>query len=621
MAHPSRIRRIVETRLKRATDLAGNAVASFSSQTLLDQLGAVISPISSVAAEVKTITISSVTSGAAAAYKLLTSPFCDATTYAAAAGSGSSVTLTNGAGSVTLSSESANGKYFCLKVTKSGGHPLYARSNVVAGIDTTDPTASVSPVSGGYVNAAEDDSAVTVAATVSGDTTSTSFSITDGTDTLTAKTGLASAAFREKLHTSVGGNTLRTGGEFSSGVSRDGDILAIGVPADDVNRKGAVYIVTDHDSDGSFTDSGTTVRKVNDSAAGITLNNYDNFGRSVYLSGDTLVVGATGHSSYRGGVYVITDTDNDKDWTDGTADAVQVISSGAPSDITLATADYFGSAVSLRDNVLVVGANGDDTGGSERGTVYVITDHDHDSSFTDSGTIVSEINGGHGGITLTDSDYFGSSLALHEGILAIGVPNDDSGGADRGAVLLLTDHDYDNNWMDAGTTVTKIHTTLRDGTGTHTITNGSKIGGSLALIGNRLFIGARAAESSRGSVYLLADTDNDHDWTDSGTTLTPLHSSAGTYTLDSGDQFGSSLHAGPDSVIIGAMYDDDGVSNAGAVYMHDHSAVVDIATGEFEKDGTPTAGDSKLAAGTVTITATATDSGAQQWHWHEDLCV
>ena len=470
------------------------------------------------------------------------------------------------------------------------------------------PSVTVATISSdGYVNATEDDSAVAVTAIVSGDTTSTSFSITDGTDTLAAKTGLASVAFREKLHTSVGGNTLRTGGEFGSGVSRDGDILAIGVPADDANRKGAVYIVTDHNSDGDFTDSGTTVRKVNDSVAGITLSNYDNFGRSVYLSGDTLVVGATGYSSYRGKVYIITDTDSDNDWTDGAAGAVQVIASGAPSGMTLSTADYFGSSVYLRDDLLFVGANGDDTGGSERGTVYVITDHDDDGVFNDSGTTVSEINNGHSGITLTDSDYFGSSLALYGGVLAVGTPNDDSGGTDRGAVFLLTDHDDDDSWTDSGTTVTKIHTTLRDGTGTHTIANGSKIGGSLALFGNRLFIGARAASSNQGEVYLLADTDNDQDWTDSGTTLTHLHNLTGIYTLDSGDQYGSSLHAGPDSIIIGAMHDDDGVSNAGAVYVYDHSAVTDITTGQFEKDGTPTNGDGKLAEGVVTVTATAVD--------------
>ena len=539
-------------------------------------------------------------------YKLITPLACNATTYAAASNE-QTVSLSSGSGSVTINADSANGTYLCLQVSKAGGYTAYVRSGLITGIDTTDPTITSTPVSGGYVNAAEDDHTMVVSAVVSSDTSLLDFVISDGTDTLATKTGIVGGTLREKLHTATGGNTLRSGGEFGASVSRDGNILAVGVPADDANRKGAVYIITDHDNDGNFSDGGTITRKVDNAVNGLTLNNYDNFGRSVYLSGDKLVVGAAGHSSYRGAVYIITDTDKDNDWTDGGADAVQVISSGAPSSITLTTADYFGSAVYLRDTLLVVGASGDDTGGTNRGTVYLLTDHDGDGVFNENATTVQEVNSGHASITLGDNDYFGNALTLYSNMLVVGVPNDDTGGTDRGAVLLFADHDGDNDWTDAGTTVKKIHTALRDGGSTHTIANGEKIGASVALLGGKLYIGSRASNASRGSVYLLIDADADVDWTDAGTTLTKLHEFVGPYSLESGDQYSTSLSVDDDGIIVGAAYDDDGATDAGAVYLYDHTARTTLATGEFEKDTTPTAGDSKLAAGTVTVTMNATD--------------
>ena len=481
-----------------------------------------------------------------------------------------------------------------------------SRSERITGIDRTGPTITLTPVSGGYVNAAEDDSAVLVSAVVSADTTSASFAISDGTDTLPTKTGVVGGTLREKLHTTVGNLTIPSGADFGTAVSRDGDILAVGVPGNDPSRKGAVYIITDNDRDGSFSDAGTTERRVSSLVSGLSLSNYDNFGRAVYLSGSTLVVGASGASSHRGAVYIITDTDNDGNWTDGASGAVQKIDASL-SGITLSTGDYFGSAVYLRDNLLVIGAGGDDTGGDERGSVYVLTDTDRDGIFNESDTTVQEINNSHSGITLGNDDYFGSAVALHENLLVIGAPNNDTGGTNRGAVFLFTDHDGDSDWTDSGTTVTKIHTTLRNGAGTYTIPDDEKIGSSLALATGKLFIGSRASNSSRGAVYLLADTDNDIDWTDSGTTLTKLHESLGSYSLDSSDQYGTSLWVDDEVIMVGAIRDDDGNTNAGAVYVYDHAARTTLATGEFEKDTAPTGGDSKLAAGTITVTTSATD--------------
>ena len=590
---------------KRVRDIAGNVLASFALTNILDILDGTVGAVPVGAAQSKTIPVSGVTSGAAAKYKLLTSSSCTAATYAAGSGE-QTVTLSSGSGLVVLNAESTNGKYLCLQVTKAGGYTKYARSGLIAGIDRTGPTITLTPVSGGYVNAAEDDSAVVVSAVVSDDTASANFTISDGTDALPTKTATIGGTLREKLHTIVGNLTIPSGADFGTAVSRDGDILAVGVPGNDPNNKGAVYIITDHDSDGDFSDAGTTERRVGSLVNGVSLSNNDKFGQSVYLSGDTLVVGASGSSSHRGAAYIIIDTDNDGDWTDGASGAVQKIDASM-SQAALSTGDYFGSAVYLRDDLLIVGAGGDGTGGSNRGSVYIFTDNDKDGIFNESDTTVREVNNSHAGITLGDDDYFGNALALHENMLVVGAPNNDTGGSNRGAVFLLTDHDTDGDWTDSNTTVAKIHTTLRDGAGTYTIPDGEKIGSSLALFGGKLYIGSRASNASRGAMYILIDADNDADWTDSGTALTKLHESLGAYSLDSGDEYGSSVWVDDEVIMVGAIKDDDGATNAGAVYMYDHAARVAIATGEFEKDITPTGGDGKLAAGTVTVAIAATD--------------
>ncbi|MCH8904404.1 MAG: FG-GAP repeat protein [Bacteroidetes bacterium] len=90
---------------------------------------------------------------------------------------------------------------------------------------------------------------------------------------------------------------------------------------------------------------------------------------------------------------------------------------------------------------IVVGADGDDDGGSQRGAYWTLF-------LNSNGTVnsyqkVSQTQGGFTG-TLTDNDYFGTSIAPlgdinGDGImdLAIGAEGDDDGGSFRGAVWIL----------------------------------------------------------------------------------------------------------------------------------------------------------------------------------------
>jgi len=123
------------------------------------------------------------------------------------------------------------------------------------------------------------------------------------------------------------------------------------------------------------------------------------------------------------------------------------IASGTNGGPTLADSDRFGLSVTNigdlnNDGIedLAVGAFFDDTGGTDRGAVYVLF-------MTTSGTVSSSVkiaSGTNGGPVLTDGDFFGSSVTNigdldNDGIedLAVGAFFDDTVGADRGAVYIL----------------------------------------------------------------------------------------------------------------------------------------------------------------------------------------
>ena len=140
----------------------------------------------------------------------------------------------------------------------------------------------------------------------------------------------------------------------------DGNTVAVAAPLEDgswPNSKGAVYV---------FTRSGTSWSQqaklvASDAAAG------DQFGSAegrLGLSGDTLVVGAHKRDeggTDRGAVYVFTRS--------GTTWSQQAkITPASPTDY-----DNFGHSTDISGDTLVVGAPGDDDAATDAGAVYVYT--------------------------------------------------------------------------------------------------------------------------------------------------------------------------------------------------------------------------------------------------------
>ena len=323
--------------------------------------------------------------------------------------------------------------------------------------DTSAPGASVLAVSGGVVDATDDNSAVPVVARVAPDVSSVVMGVSDGTDSL-SPAAVAAVAYGEVVGNAVSALGLADSDQFGWAVARRGNLLAVGAPLDDEegSDRGAVYLITDSDGDGDFSDAGSgDIVVLDDDTTGLDFDDDDRFGSAVALGDGFVAVGAprddTGHSG-AGAVYVI--FDGGDDWGSVIADDIEVLSHSS-TGVTLASGDGFGSAVGAGDGFVVVGAPGDDTDGTNEGAVWVVRDGGDDWD-TVAASDVTRVGGSTGGLTLADGDAFGSGVAVAGGLIAVGAAGDDTctgSGTNCGAVYLLEDLNLDGDYGDTGESV------------------------------------------------------------------------------------------------------------------------------------------------------------------------
>jgi len=89
--------------------------------------------------------------------------------------------------------------------------------------------------------------------------------------------------------------------------------------------------------------------------------------------------------------------------------------------------DYFGNAVAMADDVMVVGAKGENTGGGDAGAAYIF--RYNGSSWLEEQKIQ--------GSDLDGNDYFGYSVAIDNNIIVVGAPWKDGGGGYAGAIYIF----------------------------------------------------------------------------------------------------------------------------------------------------------------------------------------
>ena len=367
--------------------------------------------------------------------------------------------------------------------------------------------------------------------------------------------------------------------KFGASVAIFGDTLAVGVGSDDVGGN------VDQGSVRVFMRSGNgwVLQQTLTASAGAA---GDQFGASVALYGDTLVVGIPGDdigaNSNQGSVE--TYMRNGAAW-------VFTQSNTAPGG---ASGDAFGSAVSLWEGTLVVGAPFDTVGtnpwqgsahvyvrsatiwnyaqmltladGSSAdrfgavisvyGDTIALGDPYYDvgaNSFQGSVRLFERSNGVwtlRQTVTAADGaygDYFGSDVALDANTLVVGVPYDDVGpNPDRGSVRVFT---RSGTTWGAQAMLWSSDSLAED-----------EFGSRLSLSGDTLAVGAPLADvganGAQGSVYMFMRSGST--WTAQAT----LTASGGA----GGDRFGGAIAFSGDTLAVGVSGDDvAAASNQGSV--------------------------------------------------------
>ncbi len=312
---------------------------------------------------------------------------------------------------------------------------------------------------------------------------------------------------------------------FGRSISISGDTAIVGASLDDIGT---------NENQGSayiFVRNGTswTQQQKLTAADGAT---FDLFGESVSISGDTVIIGAylddIGVNDNQGSAYIFI-----RNGTTWTPQAKLTVSDGA-------VIDYFGISVGISGDTVIVGANGDDIGANNnQGSAYI---------FVRSGAAWTQ-QAKHTASDGLANDYFGRSVGISGDTTIVGAPNDTTGGnIGQGSAYIFVR--TETNWTEQAK-LTASDGGFADG-----------FGNSVGISGETVIIGAMEddfdSSLNQGSAYIFVRD---------GTVWTQqqkLSASDGA----AGNQFGDSVSISGDTAIVGAFRDDIGANeDQGSAYI------------------------------------------------------
>ena len=283
-------------------------------------------------------------------------------------------------------------------------------------------------------------------------------------------TGWATATETAKLTASDG----VVGDWFGQSVAVDGDTVVVGASEDD--ESGSAYVFTKA-ADSVWTDATETAKLTASDG-----DDFDEFGKSVAVDGDTVVAGAPNNDGY-GSAYVFIKPA--AGWDDATQTAK--LTPGATDDGAAGLAGTFGAAVAVDGDTVVVGASA--YSGSQ-GRAYVFT---KPSGGWEDAERTAEL-----ATSDAEKNQFGWSVAVDGNTVVVGAHTDDASDSvnDSGSVYVFTKA-TDSVWADATETV-KL--TAADGA------SGEQFGWSIAAGGGTVVVGAhwdddKGADSGSAYVY------------------------------------------------------------------------------------------------------------------------
>ncbi|MCH7526588.1 MAG: hypothetical protein IID39_04040, partial [Planctomycetes bacterium] len=280
----------------------------------------------------------------------------------------------------------------------------------------------------------------------------------------------------------------------------------------------------------------------------------DQFGRSVAISGDVVVIGAPfddDQVSQSGSAYVFRFDPDASAWIEET----KLTASNAARE------DWFGLNVAVSGDVIVVGAINDDDACPQdpdcnSGSAYVYRFDPDMSAWTEEAKLTAS--------DAAAGDVFGRSVSIDHDVVVIGAPFDDDRGIFSGSAYVFRFDPDEAQW----------------GQETKLIPNDNAAYdrfGDAVFISNEVCAIGAPFNNGRGSTYVYRFDSDNSSWIEEAN-LTA--SDAEVF-----DQYGSSVSISEDTILVGAWRSDDAGSSSGSAYVY-----------RFDSDTAPWMEESKLTA-------------------------
>jgi hypothetical protein len=321
---------------------------------------------------------------------------------------------------------------------------------------------------------------------------------------------------------------------FGVSVDISGDTAVVGATGEDGagTNRGAVYIFyRDQGGAGAW----GQVARVRASGAA----DRDDFGISVAIDGDTLIVGAEGYdgdTNQEGAAYVYR---KDQGGANVWGQVARLVSDD-PGDT-----DQFGFTVDISDDIAIVGSPGEDGDGPNRGAARVYA---RDLGGSDAWGLVKKIVAAD----QSDDSWFGTSVAVRGARAIVGAPWADGAGTNRGAVYIFGQNEGGTDAWGQVKSLAASDTRDED-----------LFGFDVALYGSYVVASSpycRGGGTQRGQIYAFAENEGGAgSWGE----VQRLRASDGANE----DQFGVGIDIFGTYILGGATGEDGSGTDIGAAYL------------------------------------------------------
>ncbi len=327
---------------------------------------------------------------------------------------------------------------------------------------------------------------------------------------------------------------------FGWSVGISGDSAIVGASSDDVGAnsfQGSAYIF-ERNAGGGNNWGEARILVASDGQAG------DQFGKSVSIDGDTLIVGADGDNvganSNQGSAYTF---ERNNGGLGNWGELTKITASDG------AAHDQFGNRVAVDGETIIVGSYLSDVGSNNaQGTAYIF---ERNTGGANNWGEVKKLVAADGAA----SDYFGRSVAISGDTAIVGVGYDEVGAnVNQGSAYVFRQNaGGSNNWG-------QVRKIVGSDGAAH-----DRFGSSVAISGGTAIVGATGNDvdgvAGQGSSYIY--NNNFDSWDQQALVAPPPPTNCG-----SGDNYGFSVAVFGDTAVIGAPSDDIGVSsNQGSAYI------------------------------------------------------